>query len=165
MPRLSAAPILLSDEQREELEAIVRKRTCGQQWVMRARIVLLAAVGVSVHETARRLEVWPKLVRRWRKRWLQSERGSAIERLSDRPRSGTPAKYTPEQICAVVAIACEKPEECGRPMTHWTQQAIADEAVKRSLVESISQRAVGHFLKRSRPATAPHARLADTQTG
>lgn len=163
MPRLAAAPIILSDEQKEELEAIVRKRSCAQQWVIRARIVLLAAEGVSVHETARRLGVWPKMVSLWRNRWLELERAGVIERLSDLPRPGTPAKYTPEQICAIVAIACERPEDCGRPITHWTQQEIADEAVKRGIVESISQRAVGHFLKRCRSETAPRAWLADAQ--
>jgi hypothetical protein len=73
--------------------------------------------------------------------------------------------YTPEQICAIVAIACERPEQSGRPITHWTQQEIADEAIKRGIVESLSQRAVGHFLKRGQPSTASCARLADGKAG
>ncbi|MGH7002029.1 MAG: helix-turn-helix domain-containing protein [Stellaceae bacterium] len=70
------------------------------------------------------------------------------ERLADAPRSGAPAKYTPEQICAVVAMTCEKPSESERPISHWSQREIADEAMRRGLVPSISQRSVGRFLKK-----------------
>ncbi len=163
MPRLTAAPLDLSDEQRAELQAIVRKRTSAQQLVTRARIVLLADDEVGVYATARRLGVEPKTVRTWRQRWCEAASGGAKERLSDRPRCGAPAKYTPEQICAIMAIACERPAQSDRPITHWTQQEIADEAVKRGIVASVSQRAVGHFLKRGQSATASRARLADGQ--
>jgi hypothetical protein len=48
-----------------------------------------------------------------------------------------------------VALACENPrEESGRPITHWTPPELADEAVKRGIVESISPRSVGRFLGR-----------------
>ena len=46
-----------------------------------------------------------------------------------------------------MAIACERPEDSEIPFTHWTQQEIADEAVKRGIVGQISQRSVGRFLK------------------
>ena len=161
MSQLTAAPVNVSDEQREQLQAIVRKHTSAQQLVTRARIVLLGAAGVSVHETARRLGVERKTVQSWRQRWSEARSDSVQERLSDLPRPGTPAKYTPEQVCAIVAIACERPEDSGLAITHWTQQELADEAVKRGIVESISQRAVGHFLKRCQPATASRAQLVD----
>ena len=79
---------------------------------------------------------------------------AAVEaRLSDAPRTGSPATYTPEQICAIVALACEAPEASGRPTTHWTQQELADQAMQRGIAEFVSQRVVGHFLKRSCPPT------------
>jgi transposase len=68
--------------------------------------------------------------------------------LSDAPRSGAPSKITAEQICAIVALACERPSESDRPVTHWTQQELADEAMKRGIVKEVSQRSVGRFLKR-----------------
>ena len=73
---------------------------------------------------------------------------SVPERLADAPRSGAPATYTPEQICAVIAMTCEKPSESERPISHWSQREIADEAMRRGLVPSISQRSVGRFLKK-----------------
>jgi hypothetical protein len=47
-----------------------------------------------------------------------------------------------------VAIACEDPQASGYPISHWTAKEIAAEAVKRGIVESISVRQVGRFLKR-----------------
>jgi hypothetical protein len=44
-------------------------------------------------------------------------------------------------------VACEDPQESGRPVTHWTPQELADEAIKRGIVTSISPRSVGRFLK------------------
>lgn len=161
MARLSAATLSVSDTQQQELRAIVRKHTSPQQLVMRARIILLASEGVSVHETARRLGIARTTVQIWRGRWREADQAGAHERLCDRPRPGAPSKYTPEQICAIVAIACERPEDSGRPITHWTQQEIADEAIKRGIVEFVSQRAIGHFLKRSQPTTASDTGLAD----
>jgi putative transposase len=71
------------------------------------------------------------------------------EVLADEPRPGTPPTFTPEQVVRIVALACEDPrEDSGRPITHWTPPELADEAVKRRIVESISPRSVGRFLGR-----------------
>jgi len=75
--------------------------------------------------------------------------GLVEEVLVDEPRSGKPATFTPEQICQIVALACEEPrEESGRPISHWSTTELADEAIKRGIVESISARSVGRFLGR-----------------
>lgn len=133
----------------------MNKYTSPHHLVLRSRIILLADEGVNVHETARRLGIGRTTVQNWRKRWLQGGESSVVERLQDAPRTGAPAVYAAEQICAIVAIACERPSESHRPITHWTQQEIADEAMKRGIVEFVSQRSVGRFLKRSGLATAP----------
>lgn len=161
MPRLSPAPIEVSEEQRQELRAIVRKRTNPQQLVTRARIILLANEQVGVHETARCLAVGRTTVQGWQRRWRDAEQGTVRDWLADAPRCGAPPTYTPEQICAIVAIACERPEDSARPITHWTQQEIAAEAMKRGIVDYVSQRSVGRFLKRSQSATPPHPRGVD----
>jgi transposase len=151
MPILPADPVTILPEQREVLDHLVRTHSTPQQLAMRARLILYAADGVGVRESARELGVWPKTVRYWRKRWRRAAEGQSIpERLADAPRSGAPATYTPEQICAVIAMTCEKPSESERPISHWSQREIADEAVRRGLVPSISQRSVGRFLKKRR---------------
>jgi putative transposase len=139
MPLLAAEPVSILPEQREVLEQLVRTHSTPQQLAVRARIMLFAADGVGVRESAQRLEVWPRTVRRWRKRWRQA---------ADAPRPGAPGTYTPEQICAIVAMTCEKPAASDRPISHWSQREIADEAMRRGLVPHVSQRSVGRFLKK-----------------
>jgi putative transposase len=149
MPWLAADPVIVLPAQREALEALVRGRSTSQQVALRARMILHAADNIGVRESARELDVWPKTVRYWRGRWRQAPAAqSVLERLADAPRSGAPATYTPEQICAVIAMTCEKPSESERPISHWSQREIADEAIRRGLVSNISQRSVGRFLKK-----------------
>ena len=118
MPLLVADPIAVLAEQREALERLVRTHSTPQQLALRARIILHAAEAMGVRASARELGTWPKTVRYWRKRWRQAaDRHSVLERLADAPRSGAPATYTAEQICAVIAMTCEKPSESERPIS------------------------------------------------
>ena len=149
MPLLAADPVTVLPEQREQLEQLIRTHSTPQQLALRARMIVHAAEGVRVRESARELGVWPKTVRYWRKRWRQADdKHSVCERLADAPRSGAPPTYTAEQVCAVVAMTCEKPSESDRPISQWSQREIADEAIRRGLVPNISQRSVGRFLKK-----------------
>jgi transposase len=68
--------------------------------------------------------------------------------LEDDGRSGTPSKFTAEQLTQIIAVACESPEESDRPVTHWTPSELADEVKQRGIVESISPRHVDRVLKR-----------------
>jgi hypothetical protein len=81
--------------------------------------------------------------------------------LSDDARSGAPAKFTPEQLTGIIALACEKPEDSGLPVSHWTPSELAREAIRREIVESISPRHIDRFLKRSPTQTAQEPLLAD----
>jgi transposase len=121
-------------------------------------------------------QVTVNTVKKWRGRWLEAaaylaeieaggpakELEAAVESLlSDQPRSGAPAKFTAEQVCQIIAVACEPPEESERPVTEWTPRELAAEAVKREIVSSISTRQAGRFLKRSRSETASQPLLAE----
>ncbi|MFQ5795614.1 MAG: helix-turn-helix domain-containing protein, partial [Candidatus Bipolaricaulia bacterium] len=74
-------------------------------------------------------------------------------------------QFTPEQICQIIALACESPGECGRAVTHWTPTELADEAVKRGVVASISPRSVGRFLKGGPAQAASKSVLAQQRPG
>jgi transposase len=147
MPRCPAARIDVSNKHRHRLEAIVRQHQAPQALVMRARIILMASAGSGVRETARALGIGRTTVQRWRKRWRDSEGQPFAERLCDAPRPGTPPTFEPEQICQIIALACEPPSEGGRPFTHWTQVALATAASEEGIVESISRHSVGRFLR------------------
>ena len=76
----------------------------------------------------------------------QSLERRLISLLQDAPRSGTPARFSPEQLTQIIAVACEDPKNCGRPISHWSAEEIADEVVKRAIVPQISERTVNRLL-------------------
>jgi putative transposase len=146
-------PIELSGEERQALEALVRRKSTGQQVALRARMILAAAEGLNNAQIGRQLGVEADTVRLWRGRWrawqaVARAELSAAERLADAPRPGAPARITAEQVCRMVALACEAPSASGRPISQWTGREIADELVRRGIVEWISPRHAGRLLKK-----------------
>jgi transposase-like protein len=83
--------IELSDETRQELEALARKGTAEQRMGLRARIALAAADGEENLGIAERLGVAPNTVIKWRKRFFEE----GIDGLADRKRSGRPRTFPP----------------------------------------------------------------------
>ena len=162
------AKMVLSERERADLERLVRAFTTGQQLALRARIVLLAGDGLNNLQIARELGVDDETPGHWRGRWLEFrdmplDELSVGERLADAPRPGAPAKFTPEQVCQIIALACEKPADSDRPISQWSHRELADEIVRRGIVASISPRHAGRLLKRSRSQTTPDSVLADTR--
>ena len=157
--------VVLTERERAELERLVRAYTTAQQVAVRARIVLLAGGGWNNLQIARELGVDDETPGHWRRRWLQFhdvplEEVSVAKRLADAPKPGAPAKFTPEQVCQIIALACERPADSDRPISHWSHRELADEVVRRGIVASISPRHAGRLLKSSRSQTTPDSVLA-----
>ena len=153
MPGPKALAVNLSEAERAGLEKLIKRHQVGQQIALRARIVLAAADGQSNQAVATRYKVTLDTARLWRKRWIELQDIaptdlSIEERLQDAPRPGAPAKITADQRCQIEALACEKPEKSGRPITHWSAREIADELKKRKIVKDISPRHAARLLKR-----------------
>ena len=140
--------IELTERERTKLERIKNKHTTPQNEAKRAHIILLADEGVSYMEIARRLMINKETVTIWVKRWNDCPEAEAHERLKDLPRPGAPDKFTPEQVCLIIAMACESPETYGRPITHWTARELADEVSQQNIVDSISVTHTGRLLKK-----------------
>ncbi len=169
MPVIKALPIQLSSRTQTLLQQIVRGTTNPYRLVRRAKLILGAASGESNSSISRRLELDREQVRLWRERWREArEKLTAAEQqqvtdkklmvlifeiLSARQRPGTTKSFTVEQVVQIVAIACESPEKSDRPISPWTPKELADEARKRGIVDKISPRSVGRFLKRSHSQT------------
>jgi putative transposase len=164
LPGPKPPEVPLTETEREELEALVRAHKTSQQIALRARIILLLADGLDAHEVARCLETTRPTVRLWRRHWFERGEATVIERLQDDPRPGTPQTFTAEQWCQVIALACEPPENSGRPISHWTPRELVDEAIKRGIVKSISVRHIGRFLKSGRAEAASKPLLAQQRT-
>ena len=145
----AAPPPVLSVEEREALDRLIRTHSTPRQIALRARMIVLAAGGLKIREIAAQLGVWRKTVSEWRRRWISSSGSPArvLGRLSDAPRPGAPAQITAERTCAIVALACGAPEDGGLPFSHCSEQALADEAVRGGIIDRISQRPVGRILK------------------
>lgn len=150
-PKPSA--ITLTEVERQELQRLIKRHTTPQQLALRARLILAAADGLNNAQVARQEALSVDTARHWRTRWLELRSValtelSVKERLADAPRSGKPPTITDEQVCQIVALACEAPAQSGRPITQWSGREIAEEIKRRGIVERISGRHAARLLKR-----------------
>jgi transposase len=157
-----AAKIVLTEKQHAILTQIASAATSTVQHALRARIILEAFErklnrDISAHVGLDRVQVGL-----WRRRWAASsaalvaiecrETHAKLARmiqqvLSDAPRSGAPGTFTAEQVTQVLAVACEPPENCGRPINRWTHRELTEEVILREIVPSISRSQVGSYLQ------------------
>lgn len=111
----------LTDEQRWELRRRVRAKGQPARRVERARIVLLAADGVSGMEIAVRVGCSEPTVVRWRSRFA----AHGLAGLDDAPRSGKPPRVSDEVRDRVLTLTLtEPPTDLG--ITHWSSRLLAD---------------------------------------
>lgn len=157
-----AAKVVITERQQEILQRWVGSRSCPQGLALRARIIPLASDRLQNGPIADHLGCERHAVGIWRRRWADAfdtlvrieclESHSALEVaiedvLSDNPGSGRPGTFAPDRIARIIAVACEPPEDSGRPATHRTATELAEEVVARGIVPSISVRHVGRLLK------------------
>jgi transposase len=165
MPGPKPPEIIVTADQRAALERLERAHTTGQQLALRARIILLAAEGRNTSEVARTLGMDVDTARQWRERWrgfqhIPLAELSVAARLADAPKSGAPARLSPEQVCRIIALACELPATSGRPISQWTGRELADEIIARGITDRLSPRHAARLLKSGRPPAASHPVLA-----
>ena len=95
MPRgRQLPPLVLTDEQREQLVAVSQSTSMPYGLVQRARIILACGEGVTNSAVAQRLDVSLSAVGKWRRRFL--ERG--VQGLHDELRPGRPRTYDDEKV-------------------------------------------------------------------
>lgn len=156
-----AAKIVFTEKQQSILEQMTRSTTAPQRLVQRAGLILRAFSGALNIDIANVTGLARKQIGLWRRRWHESfdalvaiecrESQAALRRaiedvLSDAPRAGSTGTFTAEQVTHILAVACESPEQSGRPIDRWTHRELADEVVKRGMVSSISVSQVGRYL-------------------
>ena len=168
---LKEAGIVLHDRVRVVLDQLSRSRTEEPRLVERATIVLNGVGGYSHVKQAIELGIDRQRPRRWTKRWIRANErlttaakepvtsDRQIEKLvfaalADGHRSGTPPKFSAEQVTRLIALACERPEASNIPVNRLTPEELAREAVKRGIVESISARHLDRIMKRGRSQAA-----------
>jgi len=119
VPTPHAAEIVLTVDERAELEGWARRRTSAAGLAMRSRIVLAAAEGESNTVLAQRLGLSISTVRRWRNRFVVDR----CDGLLDEPRPGRPRLVGDEQIKELITTTLENaPPDA----THWSTRAMAE---------------------------------------
>ena len=140
----------LSEKEKKELNRLVRKQSVSQNIAKRARLILLVGEDKLNHrEISAKVGIVQSQLPIWIKRWQDAKKETPVEeRLKDKARSGRKATITAEQWCKIMALACEKPENYGVPITHWSHSTLTAEIIKQGIVETISIAHVGNFLKK-----------------
>ncbi len=116
----SNSAVVLTREERLQLESIARSRSMPHGLVRRAQIVLSSADGLGTSELARRHRVSRPTVSLWRKRW----RDSGLAGLHTELRPGRPRSIDDERVAELVATTLSsKPEG----QTHWSVRSLAAE--------------------------------------
>ena len=91
MPRNSPFPIVLSSAEESELVRTARKYTSPYYYVVRAKIILMAAQGLDNKSIGEKLSLPRQIVSKWRKRFFKQR----LEGLEDRSRPGRPPGFPP----------------------------------------------------------------------
>ena len=161
MPWKEASKIELSEKEEEILNEKAKGTHTHQHLKIRSEIVLRASRGESNNKIEREMKKDAKTVKLWRDKYSKSAeelrkteqerpqkmRGAIEKVLSDEQRPGGPPTYREEQVAAIMALACEDPASRDLPFSHWSPSLLRIEAIKLGIVEDISVRQVGRFLK------------------
>jgi putative transposase len=113
-------PLTLSDGDRLHLESIANSRSLPHGLVVRAQIVLKAALGESNSAIADALGMSKPTVGIWRQRYLDH----GIQGLHDELKPGRPRTVSDEKVAVLVRKTLNTKPKDG---THWTVRTIARE--------------------------------------
>lgn len=139
-----ASIVRLTPEQRTELTARLEREALNGRRRRHFQILLLADEGRTDEQIATATGASRSTVERHRTRFAREGLEAA---LTDKPRSGAPAKIDGKQEAMIVALACsEAPEGQAR----WTAKLLASRAVALEVVESVSESTVRRILKKTR---------------
>jgi transposase len=142
--------VRLSADERERLEALMRKGKSPAQRLVKARILLKADIsevgaGWSDSRIIKALETSASMVYRVRKQ-LAEEGFEAV--LSRKPRAtpAVPRIFDGEKEAKLIALACSKPPK-GR--VRWTLRLLENKVVELGIVDRASDSTIGRTLKKT----------------
>lgn len=127
-------PIVLTEDERAELERRANAHTSTVREARRARIVLLCADGVPLRRIAAVVDMDQHQVGLWRRRFLARR----LDGLVDQPRSGRPRRLGHDERMEIAAVATSE-RDSADPVATWSYFEVADELVRRGIQVSVSQ--------------------------
>jgi transposase len=112
--------LVLSESEREELQALTMRRKSAQAWALRARIVLARADGLDNKTVAAKQRVTQQTVLKWRARFVIHR----LDGLLDAPSPGAPRTVDDGRVDALIAKTLESVPVGA---THWSTRTLARE--------------------------------------
>jgi hypothetical protein len=151
-PSVKKYVVRLSAEEREQLQALIRKGKSPAMRLLKARILLKADVS-EAGEGWSDSRIIESMVYRVRKQ-LVEEGFEAV--LSRKPRAtpAVPPIFDGEKEAKLIALACSKPPK-GR--ARWSLRLLEDKVVELAIVERASDSTIGRVLKKHSQAASPAA--------
>lgn len=131
--------LVVSDEDRVELERRANAHTSSQRQARRARVILGCGEGVALRRIARSVGMNEHMVGEWRRRFAVE----GMDGLEDKPRSGRPRRITHDERLQLAALATSEKADTD-PVPAWTHQDLAEELNNSGVEISASQ--VGRIL-------------------
>ncbi|MHB8877171.1 MAG: IS630 family transposase [Myxococcaceae bacterium] len=133
--------VTLTLEERTQLQSLVTGGKGRVRRLKRAQVLLAADAGSTDEAIATNVSVGTSTVFRTKRRFVEEGLEAA---LSEEPRPGAERKLTIAQEALLIATACTKPPK-GR--AHWTLQLLADEMVRLTCHESLSDETIRRRLE------------------
>lgn len=128
--------VTLTGDEREQLRNLVSSGKGAVRRIKRAQILLAADAGSTDKAIAINVGAGTSTVYRTKQRFVDE----GLERaLSESPRPGVPRKLAASDESLLIAVACSKPP-AGR--AKWTMQLLADEMVRLTAHDSLSDETV-----------------------
>ena len=140
--RTKVDAVILTDDERRELHALIHGGTTRARMLNRAQILLHASEGKQDKEIAAALHTSESTVGRIRKRFVEAGLHGALHELA---RPGGARALSGAQEAHLIALTCSAPPD-GRK--EWTMQLLADRLVTLGVVEAISDETVRRTLKK-----------------
>jgi transposase len=135
-------PVVLTAEERRELEEVTRRGVTAARRVRRARVLLLAADGQPDRAVAAAAGCCVATVANLRRRFAAGRLGA----LDELPRPGATPKLDGRTAATLVGLACTAPP-AGRAT--WTMRLLADKLVELGAIDAVSDETVRRALKKT----------------
>src|SRR5262245_16514543 len=142
--------VRLSVEERDQLDALIRKGKSSAQRLMKARILLKADVsedgeGWSDSRIVEALETSATTVYRTRQQLVEEGLEAVLSRKKPSRPSVLPI-FDGEKEAKLIALACSEPPK-GR--SRWTLRMLENKVVELNIVERASDSTIGRVLKKT----------------
>jgi transposase len=159
----TAIKINLDTAEQALLQAMLRKLSIPEFQKERVQIVLAASTGLQNKDIATQYGFEENRVGKWRKRWAHAHQQwqnsdttlrppltqvLVFQWLADKKGRGRKEDFTSDQRSKIVALCQEHPEQHGFPVTHWSAGRLVQAAIKRGIVNTISERTMNRILKK-----------------